>query len=454
MLVAPFSFGEESMIEKNKISGFRTFLIIWFGQLVSLTGSGLTSFAVGVWVFLQTGSTTAYALILAFSSIPSLVVGPFAGALVDRWDRRKAMLLSDAGAAGCTLLILLLLTSDKLQIWHLYLLLAISASFATFQWPAYSAATSLLVPKAQLARANGMVQLAEAVSQILAPVTAGILIGTIRLQGVIGIDLTTFVVAVITLMIVRVPRPQKTAEGQAVKGSLFKEAFYGWRYIRERKGLFALLMFFGAVNFITSIAVVIFTPLVLTLSSPLMLGVLTSVAGLGFLGGSVLISLWGGPKRKIIGIYVAEFLTAAALLVLGSTTNLVVLGVGAFIAFLGQPIVGTCSQTIWQQKTAPDIQGRVFAFRRVIAWSTVPFAYAVAGPLADNVFTPLLVEGGALAGTLGKIIGVGPSRGLGLFYIILGVLAFLVTIIAYSYIPLRNVESILPDMLPDLAVAE
>jgi MFS family permease len=129
------------MIDKNRTTGFRTFLIIWFGQLVSLTGSGLTSFAVGVWVFLQTGSTTAYALILAFTSIPSLLVGPFAGALVDRWDRRKAMLLSDTGAAACTLIILLLLSSDKLQIWHLYLLLVISASFATFQWPAYSAGT-------------------------------------------------------------------------------------------------------------------------------------------------------------------------------------------------------------------------------------------------------------------------------------------------------------------------
>lgn len=437
------------MIVKNRTTGFRTFLVIWFGQLVSLTGSGLTSFAVGVWVFLQTGSTTAYALILAFSTLPSLVVGPFAGALVDRWDRRKAMLLSDAGAAICTLTILLLLSSDKLQIWHLYALLAISASFATFQWPAYSAATALLVPKAQLARANGLVQLAEAVSQILAPVSAGILIETIRLQGVIGIDLTTFVIAVITLMIVRVPRPEKTAEGQAGKGSLFKEAFFGWRYIRERKGLFALLLFFGVSNFITSIAVVIFTPLILTLSTPVMLGVLTSVAGLGMLGGSVLISIWGGPKKKMSGIYVAYLMVAVALVLLGSTTNLALLGAATFIAFLGQPIVGTCSQTIWQQKTAPDIQGRVFAFRRVIAYSTIPIAYALAGPLADKVFTPLLLEGGALAGSLGKIIGTGPGRGLGLFYLILGLFAFLVTFIGYSYLPLRNVETLLPDMLPE-----
>lgn len=167
-----------------------------------------------------------------------------------------------------------------------------------------------------------------------------------------------------------------------------------------------------------------------------MLGILTSVAGLGFLCGSMLISIWGGPKRKIVGIYVAYFVVAVALVLLGSTTNLALLGVGAFLAFLGQPIVGTCSQTIWQQKTAPDIQGRVFAFRRVIAYSTIPFAYAVAGPLADKVFTPLLLEGGALTGSVGRIIGTGPGRGLGLFYLILGQLAFLVTFIGYSYLPL------------------
>jgi hypothetical protein len=184
------------------------------------------------------------------------------------------------------------------------------------------------------------------------------------------------------------------------------------------------------------------------------LGVLTSAAGLGLLGGSVLISIWGGPKKKMSGIFVAEFVVAAALLLLGSTTNLFVLGAGAFIAFLGQPIVATCSQTIWQKKTAPDIQGRVFAFRRVIAWSTIPIAYAVAGPLADKVFTPLLLEGGALAGSLGRVIGTGPGRGLGLFYIILGVLAFLVSSIGYSYLPLRNVEDHLPDMLPEMQPQE
>lgn len=127
-------------METERGPGFRTFLIIWFGQLISLTGSGLTGFAIGVRVFLETGSTTLFALIQLFTTLPNILMGPISGALVDRWDRRKAMLLSDSGSAACTLIILILLTMGKLELWHIYILLTISSSFATFQWPAYSAA--------------------------------------------------------------------------------------------------------------------------------------------------------------------------------------------------------------------------------------------------------------------------------------------------------------------------
>lgn len=438
-------------MEAIRKPGFRTFLLIWFGQLISLTGSGLTGFAIGVWVFLETGSTTLFALIQLFTTLPNILLGPISGALVDRWDRRKAMLYSDSGAAVCTLLILILLSLEKLEIWHIYVLMAISASFATLQWPAYSAAVTLLVPKGQLGRANGMVQMAEGVAQILAPMTAGALIGIILLQGVIMIDLATFVFALVSLLIVKIPRPETTQEGQAGKGSLLREAFFGWKYIRTRAGLFALLLFFAAMNFFTSIATVLFTPLVLSLSTPAILGLLTSAAGLGFLAGSLVMSVWGGPKRKVLGIYIPQVVVAISLFVLGFTTNLVVLGVGAFLAFCSMPILQSCSQVIWQRKTMPDIQGRVFSFRRVIAYSSIPLAYLIAGPLADKVFNPLLVEGGRLSGSLGRIMGVGPGRGIGLFYLVLGVLILISTLTAYSYTHLRNVEDELPDMISETA---
>ena len=445
------AYGKEAVqhMEANKSPGFKSFLLILFGQLISLTGSGLTGFAIGVWVFLETGSTTLFALIQLFTTLPNIFIGPIAGALVDRWDRRKAMLFSDGGAAFCTLIIFVLLSMEKLEIWHIYLLLTISSSFATFQWPAYSASMTLLVPKKQLGRANGIVQVAEGVAQILAPVTAGVLVGIILLQGVIMIDLATFLFALVTLLIVRIPKPEKTVEGQKGKGSLLKEAFYGWSYIRTRAGLFGLLLFFAGINFLTSIATVLFTPLVLSFSTPAILGLLTSAAGLGFLAGSLLMSAWGGSKRKMAGIYLTEVIIVISLFILGFTTNLYVLGFGAFLAFCSMPVLGSSSQVIWQRKTAPDVQGRVFSFRRVIAYSSIPLAYLAAGPLADKVFNPLLVEGGKLAGSVGKVIGIGPGRGIGLIYILLGVLTLVATAIAFSYSHLRNVEDELPDMIPE-----
>jgi len=270
--------------------GFRTFLLIWFGQLISLTGSGLTGFALGVWVFQHAGSVTQFALISLFTTLPGIVFSPFAGALVDRWDRRWAMILSDAGAALSTLSIALLLSAGWLKIWHIYLLMAISSTFSAFQWPAYSAATTLLVPKEHFGRAGGMVQISEAVAQIASPVIAGVLIGVIQLQGVILIDFATFLFALTTLLLSRIPRPERTAEGKAGQGSLLREAAYGWTYIVARPGLLALLLYFATINFTSGIVSVLFTPLVLSFTTAAILGTILSVGGVGFLSGSLAMS--------------------------------------------------------------------------------------------------------------------------------------------------------------------
>jgi DHA3 family macrolide efflux protein-like MFS transporter len=228
----------------------RVFIIIWLGQLVSLVGSGLTSFALGLWVYQHTGSVTQFALIGLFTMLPSVALSPLAGALADRWDRRWVMILSDTGAGLSTLMMALLFFAGRIKVWHIYLAAGASAAFAAFQWPAYSAATTLLVSKENLGRANGMVQFGRAASEILAPVLAGVLVLTIQVRGVLLIDFATFLFAITTLLMVRFPRPEITAAGQASKGSLWREAAYGWTYIAARPGLLGLLIFFAAVNFL------------------------------------------------------------------------------------------------------------------------------------------------------------------------------------------------------------
>ena len=437
------------MITKSIPPGFRTFLLIWFGQLISLTGSGLTGFALGVWVYQRTGSVTQFALISFFTVLPGIVFSPIAGALVDRWDRRWAMILSDSGAGLCTLSIALLLLANRLELWQIYIAMAISSAFSAFQWPAYSAATTLLVPKKQLGRASGMVQFGEAAAQIASPVMAGALIGAIHIQGIILIDFATFLFAVLTLLVVRVPKPETTAEGKVSQGSLLREATYGWKYIVARPGLLGLLLFFAITNFTSGIVGVLFTPLVLNFTTPAVLGTLLSIGGLGFLFGGLTMSIWGGPKRRVYGILGLSLLQGGVLFLAGIPPQVATLAVAVFLYFFGLPIINGCSQAIWQSKTAPDVQGRVFAMRRMIAWSSMPLAYLLAGPLADRIFKPLLMEGGLLANSIGQIIGVGPGRGIGLLYIVLGAISLLATALGFLYPRLLHVETELPDAIGD-----
>lgn len=436
---------DEAAIPGSGLRGFRAFLLIWIGQSVSLVGSSLTGFALGVWVYQRTGSVTRFALISLFTALPGIVFSPVAGALVDRWDRRSAMVLSDSGAAACTLAVALLLLAGRLEVWHIYVAMALGSTFSAFQWPAYSAATSLLVPKEHLGRSSGMVQMSEAIAQILSPVVAGVLMGVIGIQGIILVDVATFLFALGTLLVVRVPRPPATSEGTASRGSLLHEAVFGWTYIRARPGLLGLLLFFAATNFASGIVGVVFTPLVLSFAAVGVLGLLMSVGGLGFLAGSLTMSAWGGPRRRIVGILGASALSGVVLFAAGFPPRVWILGTAAFLYFFSLPITNGCSQAIWLSKTAPDVQGRVFAVRRMIAWASLPLAYVIAGPLADRVFEPLLAEGGRLAGSVGRIIGVGAGRGIGLMFIVLGVVILLAVLAASLHPRVRNVDTELPD---------
>ena len=434
------------MSNNSSKRGMRTFLVIWSGQLVSTLGSNLTGFALGVWIYQETGSTTLFAINMLAFAIPTLIMSPFAGALVDRYDRRVMMIVSDTGAGLSTLAIAILLFTNNLEIWHIFIATAFNAAFTSFQWPAYSAVTSLLVPKDQLGRAGGMVQIGQAVSQLLAPAAAGAMLVTIGLEGIVLVDFITFAFAVLTLLIVRVPKPAATAEGEASKGTIWQEAAFGWKYIVARSGLLGLLLVFAAINFLSGITGPLIAPLILDMTSAEVLGILASIVGLGMLVGTLVMSAWGGPKRRIHGVLGFMMIGGVSYIFMGITPLLWMMAIAGFLMMFVMPIINGSSQAIWQVKVAADLQGRVFSVRRMIAWSTTPLAYILAGILNDNVFKPLLAEGGSLANTvIGQTIGVGPSRGTGLLFIVLGILTIIVAGIGYLNPRVRNVESELPD---------
>lgn len=424
----------------------RTFAIVWFGQLVSLIGSGLTGFALGVWVYQRTGSVTQYSLILLATALPNVALSPFAGALVDRWDRRMVMILGDTGAALSTLAIALMLSVDRLDVWHIYLATAVNSSFSTFQWLAYSAATTLLVPKQHLGRANGMVQLGLAAAQIASPALGGSLLALIQIQGVILIDLSTFIPALLTLLVVRIPNPESPVES-AQKATVLREATTGWRYIAARPGLLGLLVYFAITYFASAMTESLGVPLMLSLTTPAVLGALLSIGGAGMLMGSLVMSVWGGPERRIHGVLGFGILGGLVILIAGLWTTVAVFAVAAFVFFFSLPISHGSRQAIWQSKVAPDVQGRAFAVQRMVSWSSRPLAYLVAGPLADRVFEPLMAADGPLVGSIGRVIGVGPGRGIGLLFALMGTLTILTSIGGYLYPRLWRVEDELPDAI-------
>jgi MFS transporter, DHA3 family, macrolide efflux protein len=436
------------MTQMRSAFGMRIFTVIWFGQLISTLGSGLTGFALGVWIYQKTGSATLFALNMLAYALPTLLVSPLAGALVDRWDRRWVMILSDSGAALNTLAVVLLLFANRLEIWHIYLITAIGAALNTFQWPAYSAATTLLVPKDKLGRAGGMVQIGEAISQLISPAVAGALYVTTGLRGVVLIDFATFVIAVTTLLLVRIPQPEISLEGRAGKGSLLQEAAYGWKYIVARPGLLGLLLVFAAYNFLTGLSTPLIAPMVLDMASPKVYGYLGSLVGLGMLAGTLVMSIWGGPRRRIHGVLAFLAVSGLFMALLGFTPYIPVMALAGFGLMFTMPIINGSSQAIWQSKVAADVQGRVFSVRRMIAWSTTPLAFALAGPLADRIFKPLLTPDGALAGSLGQVIGVGPGRGIGLLFILIGLTCSVAALSGYLSPRVRNLEDELPDAVP------
>jgi len=429
--------------------GLHTFLVIWLGQLFSILGSGLSSFALGVWTYQQTNQATPFALTVLFGNLPRLLVMPFAGSLADRWNRRIIMILADTGAALGTVALAFLIFFGDLQVWHIYIIVFFSSIFSAFQEPAYMASITMLVPKKDFARANGMMQTGQAIGSVITPVLAGILFVSIGLRGIILIDLATFFIAVTPLLIVRIPQPKLSDADDGQKKNAFKDFVIGWKFVSSRGGLMGLLMYYAMVNFLLGFSMVLIYPLILAKYSASVLGTIQTVMGVGMLAGGILMSIWGGPKTrripKVIG-YITFAVLGMALA--GGGSSPIFPGAGFFIMLFFIPIASGTSMAIWQSKVPAELQGRVFSVRSLISQSVMPVAYLISGPLADSIFEPLMQEGGALANTfLGSLLGTGPGRGIGLMFVLAGLVAVIVSGFAYLNKNIREIETELPDMI-------
>lgn len=444
------------MTSFRSISGMRAVSWLWFGQLISLVGTGMTRFAATVWIWQQTESATAVAFFWFFVFAPGIFLSPVAGALVDRWNRKRVLIGSDLGAGVATICLFALHAAGLLEIWHLFAAGLVASAFEAFQNPAQAASITTMVPREQLGRANGIMSMVQFGATVVSPVVAGILFAPIGLDGIFGVDIATFLFAVGVLFLLEIPQPAATAEGTAGRGSLRQEIAYGFKYILERKGLVNLLVLFGMVTFLVAFFVGVISPMILarTGNDEALLGLVLSLNGVGGVLGGFLLASWGGPKTRIVGVLGGIIAMNFGIVLTGFGQSVWLWGIGAFLTAFFIPIINGCNRVIWQSKVAPDVQGRVFGVMRVVGQAAFPLAMAFVGPLADYVFEPAMAPEGALAPFFGALVGTGAGAGMSLMMVLAGGVGIVVGLLGFVVRSVRAVETVLTDQVPDSAPAE
>ncbi|MCB2209641.1 MFS transporter [bacterium] len=434
------------MSEKS-VKNIRAFVIIWIGQLLSMAGSFMTSFALGIWAWEKTGSAQALALVGVFTYAPLIIATPLVGVLVDRWNRKLVMMLSDLGAVVSSVVVFILYTSGNLEIWHIYATTAFASAFQAFQWPAYSASVTLMIPKEHYNRASGMISMVESLSNIIGPVLAGALIGVIGVGGILMIDMATFLIAIISLLLVVIPQPE-VKRIQASFKQFWQDVVFGFRYIFTRPGLLGLQMVFFFANFMTVIGWAVLSPMVLARTADAqVLGFVESFAAVGGLVGGVFLMIWGGPKRLVNGILIGWVLNGIlGRFMMGISGQPWIWMVSVFLLAFFMPTINGSNQALWQKKVPPEQQGRVFAVRRFIAQITIPVSMGLSGWLGDNVFEPAFsTSTGWGARLFGDMFGTGPGAGLSMMIAISGLLVAVVGLAGMLSPQIRQVETKLPD---------
>lgn len=433
------------MASFKRPKGLRGFTIIWVGQIISQLGSAMSWFAFSIWAWKSTGQAATLAMVQFFAYIPTLFFSPAAGVLVDRWNKKLVMALSDLGTAAATLAVLLLYLSNSLQVWHLYAAAIFAGAFVAFQFPAYSAATILMLPKEDYSRAEGMLGLTQAIPGIAAPVLAAFLMGTFGFGGIMVIDLVTFLAAFAALLIVFIPAPASTPSSP--QANIWKESLSGFKYIVERPSLRSLVWLFLGGNFFEGVGTALMVPMILahTGNNAVILGRVQSIGAIGGIVGGTLISLWGGPKRRILGI-VLGWTSACSLgfMLMGIGSGWITWAVAYFCFAFFVVFVNSSEQALWQTKVNPSMQGRVAATRLLLIQLPYLISMPLAGWLADNVFEPGMLSNGAWSIFRG-LVGSEPGSGMSLLILIAGFGGALVILSGYAFRSVRRVEQNLPD---------
>ena len=393
----------------NEEKPLRPFFILWSGQALSLVGSAIVQFALIWWLTQETGSATVLATASLVGFIPQIVLGPFVGVLVDRWSRRWTMFMADSAIAAATILLAYLFWTEAIQIWHVMTILFIRSLGGAFHFPAMQASTSLMVPKEQLTRIQGINQVLEGSLNIVGAPLGALFLALLPMQGVLAIDVVTALFAIAPLLFIRVPQPEASATETATgtKTSFWTEMRLGLAYVWSWPGILIMMGLAMMVNFILTPAIILL-PLLVTqhfLGDAWELSILESTFGIGIVAGGILLGAWGGFHKRVLTTLTGLIGLGLGFTLIGlAPANLFWLAVvgafltGGMIAMTNGPV-----RAIFQAAIAPEMQGRVLTLLGSLASAMTPLALILSGPLVDLVgIRPWFIVGGL--GTL--IVGV------------------------------------------------
>ena len=419
--------------------GMRDFLLLWSTQALSVLGSDMTSFALTLWVFQKTGSALQTALLSVCSYVPYVLVSIFAGALSDRWDKKKTMLACDTFAALCTVSVLVLYKTDLLRPWYLYFINAVSGLMNTVQRPASDVAVTLVTPEGKFQRVSGLRSLSGSVNMVLHPVIATALYSFGGLDLVIAVDLATFLFAFTALaFFIRIPAVGKTADTD--RSSVLQSAKEGLLFLREKKLVFYLILFLAGVNLVASAFDSILPAYILPLANggETVLGTVMSVAGLAMIAGSLIVTAFPSPNDRVkVILYTMLFSLTTDNFLMSLSRSPVMWCAAQVLGYVPVPIMSSNLDVVIRTSIPVEMQGRVYACRNTLQFFTIPVGQFLGGLLVDRVCEPYMASAGE--GFAAKCFGSGPGSGAAMMIFILGIAGLVICLVfmrilrGYSY---------------------
>lgn len=417
---------------------FGTFLLLWSGELISAIGSGLTSFGLGIYVFRQTGLASATALVTLFAFMPALLLSPVAGVLADRYDRRLLMVSGDSLSAAGLFFILICMLHGEARLWQICAGVCVSSIFISLLEPAYKATITDLLTEKQFTKASGLVQVAGSARYLISPILAGFLLTVSDIKLLIMIDICTIFVTIASTLVVR---KGLVSIRQEKNDDFWSEFKGGWAALRQNRGVFVLTVMGTVMTFCMGFIQTLSTPMILGFADSAALGTGTTISASGMLATGIIIGFVPIKKGYAKILSGALFMAGLFMAGFGARESMAVVCGFGFLFFAMLPFANTSIDYLIRTNVDNAVQGRVWGLIGILSQLGYVIAYAVSGVLADYVFSPLLLPGGALSGSVGQMIGIGTGRGAGLLIIAAGLLLSATAFVLYQIKFVRELEN-------------